>query len=78
MRQLTKTGTYAIMHFIVAVSVSYALTESWTLALGIGIVEPLFQTVAYLVHERIWNRATTAGKTQPASRLVVIQHSHGV
>lgn len=56
MRQLLKTTTYAVMHFIVAVGVAYGLTGNWHIALGIGLVEPLVQTVAYTVHERLWER----------------------
>ena len=49
-----KPLTYAVMHFIVAILVAYALTRSWEIALGVGIVEPLVQTGAYAVHERVW------------------------
>ena len=54
MRLMAKTGTYAATHFIVAVAVAYALTQDWRIALGIGLIEPLVQTVAYAVHERAW------------------------
>lgn len=47
-----KTITYALMHFTVAVA--YALTGSWVLALSIGTIEPLVQTLAYTLHERGW------------------------
>jgi uncharacterized membrane protein len=53
-----KTLTYCLMHFTVAISVAYALTGSWKIALGIGIIEPLVQTVTYHFHERAWGRAT--------------------
>ena len=42
-RGVIKTSTYAAMHFVVAV------------ALSIGIVEPLVQTGAYALHERVWS-----------------------
>ncbi|MEM7739482.1 MAG: DUF2061 domain-containing protein [Pseudomonadota bacterium] len=64
MRDLIKTSTYAAMHFIVAFSVAFALTRSITAAAAIGIVEPLVQTFAYALHERIWNRrGRGSGKT---------------
>ncbi len=54
-----KTLTYCLMHFTVAIAVAYALTQSWALALSIGIVEPLVQTAFFNMHERSWNKART-------------------
>ena len=51
-----KTVTYGVMHFAVAVAVAFALTQNWRLALAIGIIEPLVQTVFFTVHDRIWTR----------------------
>jgi len=51
-----KTVTYGVMHFVVAVAVAFALTQNWRLALAIGIIEPLVQTVFFTVHDRIWTR----------------------
>jgi uncharacterized membrane protein len=45
------------MHFCVAVGVAYALTGDWRIALGVGVIEPMVQTVAYMVHEAAWSRA---------------------
>lgn len=53
-----KTGTYAIMHFVVAIIVAYLLTGSWRMALAIGLIEPFVQTFAFAIHERVWHRAT--------------------
>ncbi len=55
-RAIIKTSTYAIMHFVVAVAVAFALTRDWRIALGIGLVEPMVQTLAYAAHERVWER----------------------
>ena len=55
-RGVIKTGTYAVMHFFVAVAVAYALTRNLAVALSIGVVEPLVQTGAYAMHERVWSR----------------------
>jgi uncharacterized membrane protein len=54
-RTAFKTLTYSIMHLGVAVSVAYALTQDWRIALGVGIIEPMVQTVAYVIHERAWS-----------------------
>lgn len=61
MRQILKTATYAIMHFVVAVAVAYGLTLNWQIAIGIGLIEPAVQTVAYSIHERIWARLPDLG-----------------
>lgn len=51
-----KTVTYGVMHFVVAVTVAYALTQNWRVSLAIGIIEPLVQTVFFTVHDRLWTR----------------------
>jgi len=51
-----KPATYSVMHLIVAVAVAYALTRDWRIALGVGIVEPLVQTLAYTLHEHVWSK----------------------
>ncbi len=56
MRSVIKTLSYSLTHLVVAVSVAYALTNDWRIALGIGLVEPAVQTVAYAIHERVWTR----------------------
>lgn len=50
-----KPVTYSLMHLTVAVSVAYALTQDWRIALGVGIIEPMVQTVAYVLHEKAWS-----------------------
>lgn len=51
-----KTMSYGVMHFAVAVTVAFALTGNIAVALAIGIIEPLVQTVFFTVHDRIWTR----------------------
>ena len=56
-RQLAlKIASYGVMHLIVAILVAFALTRDWRLALAVGVVEPIFQTVAYSIHDRVWHR----------------------
>lgn len=63
-RTMTKTATYSVMHMIVAIGVAYALTGSWIVALGIGLVEPVVQTVAYHLHERAWSFSDPHGHSR--------------
>ncbi|WP_024354005.1 DUF2061 domain-containing protein [Brevundimonas naejangsanensis] len=56
-RQLAlKIASYGVMHLIVAILVAFALTRDWRLALAVGVVEPIVQTVAYSIHDRVWHR----------------------
>ncbi len=56
-RKAWKTASYSVMHMVVAIAVAYAISGSWIIAFGIGIIEPLVQTVAYTVHEELWSKA---------------------
>jgi uncharacterized membrane protein len=51
-----KTLSFAVLHFGVAFTVAYALTGSVAVATGIGLIEPLANTVAFYFHERAWRR----------------------
>ena len=51
-----KIASYGLMHLVVAILVAFAITRDWRLALAVGVVEPLFQTVAYTIHDRVWHR----------------------
>ena len=66
-----KTVTYGVMHFAVAVAVAFALTRNWQLALAIGTIEPLVQTLFFTVHDRIWTRIE-ARKARRAAELAEV------
>jgi uncharacterized membrane protein len=55
-RDLMKTLSFAALHFGVAFTVAYALTGSVAVAAGIGLIEPIANTVAFYFHERAWRR----------------------
>jgi len=54
--QMTKTFTFAIVHFTVAFSVAYVLSGSILIGGAIALVEPLINTIAYFFHEKVWER----------------------
>lgn len=66
-----KTVTYGVMHFTVAVAVAFALTRNWQLALAIGTIEPLVQTLFFTVHDRVWTRIE-AKKARRAAELAEV------
>ena len=51
-----KIASYGVMHLVVAILVAFAITRDWRLALAVGVVEPIFQTIAYSIHDRVWHR----------------------
>ncbi|MCR5874243.1 DUF2061 domain-containing protein [Phenylobacterium sp. J426] len=72
MRLAAKTASWSVVHMIVAIAVAYALTQNWRAALAVGLIEPIFQTIAFALHERAWTRlapARAVGRPQgrPAS-----------
>jgi uncharacterized membrane protein len=53
---MTKTISFAIMHFSVAFGVAYALTGDIVIGGAVALIEPAVNTVGYYFHERIWER----------------------
>lgn len=72
-RTAFKTVTYGLMHLVVAIAVAFAVTRNWQVALAVGLIEPLVQTLAYNFHERAWSSAGAKAGERPALSLV---HAH--
>lgn len=53
---MTKTFTFAIMHFTIAFGVVYALTGSLLVGGAVALIEPTLNTVAFYFHEKVWTR----------------------
>lgn len=53
---MTKTITFAMMHFTVAFTVAYLLTGSVVVGGAVALVEPAINTVAFYFHEMFWQR----------------------
>jgi uncharacterized membrane protein len=53
---MTKTFSFALVHFVVAFSVGFALTGSVAIGGAMALVEPAVNTVAYFFHEKAWER----------------------
>lgn len=52
---MTKTFTFAAMHFTIAFGVVYAMTGSLLLGGAVALVEPALNTVAFHFHENAWS-----------------------
>ena len=53
---MTKTMSFAAVHFTVAFMVGYVMTGSVLVGGAIALVEPAINTVAYHFHEQVWKR----------------------
>lgn len=53
---MTKTVSFAVVHFSVAFAVGYLLTGSVMIGGAIALIEPTVNTVAYHFHELTWKR----------------------
>lgn len=54
---MTKTLSFACIHFSVAFSVGYLMTGSVLVGGAIALIEPAVNTVAYYFHELLWTGA---------------------
>jgi uncharacterized membrane protein len=59
---MTKTISFAVMHFTIAFSVAYLITGSFIVGGLVAIVEPAINTVAYYFHEIFWNKKQQINK----------------
>jgi uncharacterized membrane protein len=64
-RLMSKTMSFAAVHFTVAFTVAYLMSGSVVVGGAIALVEPVVNTVAYHFHELVWNRVQKA--SNPAS-----------
>jgi uncharacterized membrane protein len=53
---MTKTLSFAAMHFTVAFGVVYALTGDLVIGGAVALIEPAVNTIAYHFHEKVWER----------------------
>jgi len=53
---MTKTLSFAAVHFTIAFSVGYAFTGSILAGGAVAILEPALNTIAFFLHEKAWQR----------------------
>ena len=63
---MTKTFSFAAVHFTVAFTVAYLITGSVLVGGALALVEPLINTVAFHIHEKVWNRIHEVRQSSPA------------
>ncbi|WP_227010520.1 DUF2061 domain-containing protein [Pelagibius marinus] len=57
---LVKTLSFAVLHFSVGFTVTFALTGSVAISTGVALIEPAVNTVVFFFHERAWQRFTAS------------------
>jgi uncharacterized membrane protein len=53
---MSKTFSFAVVHFSVAFAVGYLMTGSLLVGGALALVEPAINSVAFHVHEKVWKR----------------------
>ena len=66
-RDLAKTLSFAVLHFVVGFTVTYLLTGSVAVATGVALIEPAANTVVFFFHERAWQPFGPAGRVSGAA-----------
>ncbi|MEQ8661536.1 MAG: DUF2061 domain-containing protein [Gammaproteobacteria bacterium] len=64
---MNKTLSFACVHFTVAFALTWLITGSVAAGGVVALVEPLCNTLAFHVHEKVWQRR--AGAASPAAAL---------
>jgi uncharacterized membrane protein len=67
---MTKTMSFAVVHFSVAFTVGYVMTGSVLVGGAIALVEPAINTVAYHFHEQVWKRLQNHAETEQQQQFV--------
>lgn len=65
MTQIKKTASFAVLHFMTAFTVAWAMTGSVLVGGAVALVEPAVNTFVYFVHEKIWQKRSAAPARQP-------------
>ena len=53
---MTKTFTFAVLHFSVAFTVTYLLTGSVLVGGAVALIEPAINTVVFYFHDKVWKQ----------------------
>jgi len=62
---MSKTMSFAAVHFTVAFTVAFLMSGSLLVGGAIALVEPVVNTIAYHFHEQVWNRVNNARVPAP-------------
>jgi len=63
---MSKTLSFAALHFTVAFAVGWLLTGNWMIGGALALVEPACNTVVFHFHEKVWKRIEARRVAVPA------------
>ena len=66
---MTKTLSFAVIHFSVAFSLVYLMTGSIMTGGLVALVEPCVNTLAFHLHEKFWTRRQATNNPAPFANL---------
>ncbi|MBE2210396.1 MAG: DUF2061 domain-containing protein [Xanthomonadaceae bacterium] len=66
---MTKTLSFAGVHFCVAFMVGWTMTGSPWVGGALALVEPACNTLAFHFHEKVWKRIEARRAAGPASHI---------
>lgn len=69
-----KTISFAAVHMTVAFGVGYLMTGSVWVGGALALVEPAINTVAYHLHEKVWQRVHRRAKGLPLQHAFAHRH----
>jgi uncharacterized membrane protein len=69
-----KTGSFAVVHLAIAVSLGYLFTGSLVLAGLISLIEPALNTAAHAVFDRWWTRRHGEGPALRKTAIFAVIH----
>ena len=71
-RSVLKSISFRIIATVTTITLVYLLTDKWSVAMGIGILEFTSKLALYYIHERVWNRINF-GRKFPITTNKIIQ-----
>jgi len=66
---MTKTITFACVHFAIAFTVAWALTGDVLIGGALALIEPAINTVGFHLHEKVWRRIERGGPSTAPTAL---------
>lgn len=69
---MTKTVTFAAIHFSIATLVAFVLTGDFLLGSLIAVIEPSVNTVAFHFHEKAWSRVSLLRRFSSATQVKTV------
>jgi uncharacterized membrane protein len=65
---MAKTLSFGVVHMSVAFGVGYVMTGSAAIGGALALVEPMVNTVAYFLHEKVWEGFRRSHRGRTATR----------